>query len=249
MALRDAFVLGRLRLRLPAPAGRHQVVPDHPDRDVDQRDVPADPHLRILQVRDQFGNDRRTELEKVSEDLGAHVAGLQRLHQTRNGPLPELLERKSRRRANHLRRIARRHRLQRARLGGGVRAREPFDRRTADVLIAIDQPNIRFGAMRTIQRAVEAFIDRLHPSDRIAAVAIGPGSQSTPFTSDREEVKRSIERMTGNRTAIEQRAYNLSLAEALDIYQGSTAVWQSASARECAGLQPVHLFGMGSRRL
>ncbi len=44
VALRHAQLLGRLRLRLPAAARGYQVVPHHPDRDVDQRDVPAPAH-------------------------------------------------------------------------------------------------------------------------------------------------------------------------------------------------------------
>jgi VWFA-related protein len=106
------------------------------------------------------------------------------------------------------------------------------------IVIAIDQPNIRFGGAATIQRAVEAFIDGLQPSDRVAAVGIGPGGQSTPFTADRERVKRAVRQMAGNRTALEGRSYTLSLSEALDIYHGITAAWQKAGSRECAGLDP-----------
>ena len=43
------------------------------------------------------------------------------------------------------------------------------------ILIVIDQPNIRFGGTLSILRTVSGFIDRLQPSDRIAAVGIGPG--------------------------------------------------------------------------
>ena len=65
------------------------------------------------------------------------------------------------------------------------------------ILIVIDQPNIRFGGTVGMRRAVNGFIDRLQPSDRIAAVGIGPGSNSTPFTADRERVKQAIARMPG----------------------------------------------------
>src|SRR5262245_54724388 len=66
------------------------------------------------------------------------------------------------------------------------------------ILIVVDQPNIRFGGIVSFRRAVESFIDHLLPSDRIAAVGIGPGSASTPFTSDRQRVKQALARMPGS---------------------------------------------------
>ena len=52
------------------------------------------------------------------------------------------------------------------------------------IVIAIDQPNIRSDGAAGLRSAVNAFIDRLEPSDRLAAVALG-GGISTPFTPDR----------------------------------------------------------------
>ena len=72
------------------------------------------------------------------------------------------------------------------------------------ILIVIDQPNIRFGGAAGLRRAVNGFIDRLQPSDRIAAVGIGPGSTSTPFTADRERVKQAIARMAGSAAQAER---------------------------------------------
>ena len=43
------------------------------------------------------------------------------------------------------------------------------------IVIAIDQPNIRFGGALAIARAANAFIDRLPPSDRIAVAGFGAG--------------------------------------------------------------------------
>src|SRR5262245_54674020 len=62
------------------------------------------------------------------------------------------------------------------------------------ILLVIDQPNIRFGGAAGLRRTVNGFIDRLQPNDRIAAVGIGPGGLSTPFTADRERVKQAISR-------------------------------------------------------
>ena len=65
------------------------------------------------------------------------------------------------------------------------------------IVFLVDQPNIRFGGAVGIRAALDGFLDRLQPSDRVAAVGVGPGSASTPFTADRERVKQVIARMVG----------------------------------------------------
>ena len=105
----------------------------------------------------------------------------------------------------------------------------------------IDQPNIRFGATMSIQRTVGDFIDRLQPSDRIAAVGLGPGNASTPFTADRERVKRAISRMTGTNQQFGFNDHDLALTEALDIRRGDTTSLSRVLARECAGMSDIEL--------
>jgi len=65
------------------------------------------------------------------------------------------------------------------------------------ILFVVDQPNIRFGGFVGIRRAVNGFVDRLQPSDRVALVGIGPGAPSVGFTADRERVKKAVEEITG----------------------------------------------------
>src|SRR5262249_11239744 len=67
------------------------------------------------------------------------------------------------------------------------------------IVIAVDQPNIRFGGAMAIIHAADAFIDRLSPADRIAVAGFGVGAPATTFTADRERVKRTIGRMVGQR--------------------------------------------------
>ena len=62
------------------------------------------------------------------------------------------------------------------------------------IIIAVDQPNIRFGGAMAIVKAANGFIDRLAPSDRVAVAGFGIGAPSTTFTPDRERVKRAIAR-------------------------------------------------------
>lgn len=103
-------------------------------------------------------------------------------------------------------------------------------------LIVVDQPNIRFGAAQSIQRAVFDFLDRLQPSDRIAAVAIGPGNASTGFTADRERVKRAIARMSGTNRQFQSFDFDIAQNEAMDMVRGAFGTMDRVAARECAGV-------------
>lgn len=103
------------------------------------------------------------------------------------------------------------------------------------ILFVIDQPNIRFGGTASLQPTIEAFIDNLPTTDRIAAVGIGPGGASTPFTADRARVKQAIGRMSGLRQSASGNEYNLSLTEALEMYRLDTLTFSYVIARECRG--------------
>ena len=103
------------------------------------------------------------------------------------------------------------------------------------IVIAIDQPNIRADGAISLRSAVNGFIDRLEPSDRVAAVALGGGG-STSFTSDRAAVKRAIELMSGTmRLLTEMSDYEIGLGEAADIANGNTSILDRVFQRECVG--------------
>lgn len=104
------------------------------------------------------------------------------------------------------------------------------------ILIVIDQPNIRFGATQSIQRTVHAFLDRLLPADRVAAVGLGPGTASTPFTADRERVKRAIGLMSGMSRMVGFAEFDVAQTEAMDIRRGVPFVLERLVGRECPGL-------------
>jgi VWFA-related protein len=105
------------------------------------------------------------------------------------------------------------------------------------IVIAVDQPSIRFGGAMAINKAANAFIDRLAPSDRVAVAGIGIGAPSTAFTSDRERVKQAISRMVGQKTPEMRSLHNISLTEALSIEHGGSL--DSILSRECAGMRPA----------
>jgi VWFA-related protein len=104
------------------------------------------------------------------------------------------------------------------------------------IVIAVDEPNIRFGAARGVAAAAGAFIDRLSPSDRVAAVGLALNSPATPFTADRERVKKTIARMNGQQqqqhiSAVRQ--YNIALSEAIQISNGDMFTFDTVVTREC----------------
>ncbi len=68
------------------------------------------------------------------------------------------------------------------------------------IMLLVDRTNIRFEGMNAHRAAIEGFIDRLQPSDRLSVVASGFGSApSAPFTTDHERVKRTLTSIVGQR--------------------------------------------------
>jgi len=106
------------------------------------------------------------------------------------------------------------------------------------IVIAVDEPNIRFGGALAISRAANAFIDRLMPSDRVAVAGFGTGSPATVFTADRQRVKQAIGRMAGQKQAgkLGDFGFNIALTEALAIDRGDRVMMEQVITRECQPL-------------
>jgi VWFA-related protein len=105
------------------------------------------------------------------------------------------------------------------------------------IVIAVDQPNIRFGANLTINKTASNFLDRLTPADRVSVVGFGAGAAATPFTADRKRVKAALARMTGQRQS--QRSsfsHQMSVSEAQAIARGDDLTLSVVQLRECANL-------------
>jgi VWFA-related protein len=101
------------------------------------------------------------------------------------------------------------------------------------IVLAIDQPNIRFGGGRAIVAAANAFVDRLSPNDRIAVTGFGVGAPATPFTADRQRVKAALLRMAGQRRAATDLHHQITLDEARQIERGDTGTLQMVQQRDC----------------
>ena len=104
------------------------------------------------------------------------------------------------------------------------------------IVLVIDQPNIPFGDMRPMRFALEAFIDRLSISDRVAIVGFGPGAKSTSFLSDREQLKQALARLPGQqRGSAIGGSHDLGVAAALAIDRNDEQALRDAAARDCQG--------------
>ena len=106
------------------------------------------------------------------------------------------------------------------------------------IVLAVDQPNIRFGANLPLVKMIGDFLDHLEPSDRVAAVALGTGAASTPLTGDRELVKQAVARMSGEARPLEQGLHNIAIGEAVQFEKHNTTAMLSVLTRECDDILP-----------
>ncbi len=71
------------------------------------------------------------------------------------------------------------------------------------IALLIDQGHITFGGTVFMRSALNAFIDRLEPSDRVAVLGLCPGGpKPVPFTTDRDAVRRALASMVGQWTVM-----------------------------------------------
>ena len=106
------------------------------------------------------------------------------------------------------------------------------------IVLVIDQPNIPFGEMRPMRDAVEAFIDRLSPADRVAVVGFGTGAKSTSFVSDHDQLKRALALLPGQQQVqYGGGTHDLGLATALAIDRGDEITLSQVVMRDCTGTQ------------
>jgi VWFA-related protein len=106
------------------------------------------------------------------------------------------------------------------------------------IAIAVDEPHIRPGGAAAVLAAAGSFIDRLAPTDRVAAVSLGVGGTATPFVADRERVKSALGRMSGQRQTFKATSSVVSEAEALEIADGNRMTADRVTSRECQNLRP-----------
>src|SRR5215831_14131233 len=100
--------------------------------------------------------------------------------------------------------------------------------------LVIDQPNIPFGDVRPLRDAMNGFVDRLAPSDRLAVIGLGQPSVTTPFLGDKNQIKDAIGRIPGQKpssAAISQ--HDVSVSAAMAIADGDDSTLEQLAARDC----------------
>jgi VWFA-related protein len=101
------------------------------------------------------------------------------------------------------------------------------------IMLLFDQGNILAGSGRQIIDQARRFIDAMQPEDRIALAAIPAPGQFVEFTTDHDSVKEALLRTRGT-ARVERRRFNISMTEAIAIYQNSDArLAQEVFSREC----------------
>ena len=107
------------------------------------------------------------------------------------------------------------------------------------VVIAIDEANIKFGAMRPMLPAVIRFIDRLPVADRIAIVSFGLGSRAwSDFTANRDTIKEKLAQMPGQIVATDTPwAYRVGIGAALAYHRGEPEALSAVIRRACSSVQ------------
>ena len=109
------------------------------------------------------------------------------------------------------------------------------------IVIAVDQSNIRTGAVQLLLRSAAAFVDRLSPADQVAFIAFPPPGPEVNFTTDRLRVKQAMERVVGSQQEYAGR-FNIGLYEAIAIADRyDELLFKQVADRECASRSAVEL--------
>jgi len=100
--------------------------------------------------------------------------------------------------------------------------------------LVIDQPNIHFVDIRPLRDAMNAFVDRLAPSDRLAVIGLGQPSVATPFLGDKTQIKEAIGRIPGQKPSSGATTqHDVSMSAAMAIADGDDSTLEQLAARDC----------------
>lgn len=101
------------------------------------------------------------------------------------------------------------------------------------LVLAIDHESLPSGAGRPLMLAASELLQQLGPADRVALVTVPQPGQRIEFTSDIEEIKRSLTRVVGRRQS-RFRTVRISFDEAQAIERGEDRTYAELLERECA---------------
>ncbi len=112
--------------------------------------------------------------------------------------------------------------------------------------MAVDHESLPSGAGRPLMLSAATMLDRLGPRDRVALVAVPQPGQRVEFTSDIEDLKRSMSRITGRRQS-RTRTVRVNFEEAQAFESRSQVVMDSVFDREC-GTRTIDFTCLGQLR-
>jgi VWFA-related protein len=107
------------------------------------------------------------------------------------------------------------------------------------IIIAVDQVNIRPGSLRPVLDAAGRFLDLLSPLDQIAFVAFPEPGPRVNFTSDKLRLKRAMQGLVGQQPRARPGNYNIGVSEAISIEERrDQIVLADVLTRECKSSDP-----------
>jgi VWFA-related protein len=108
------------------------------------------------------------------------------------------------------------------------------------IIIAVDQINIRPGSLRPIMAAAQRFLDRLSPLDQIAFITFPEPGPRVSFTSDKLRLKLAMQGLIGNQPRSTAGQYNIGVSEALAIEERRDQLaLVTVMNRECRSTDPM----------
>jgi VWFA-related protein len=101
------------------------------------------------------------------------------------------------------------------------------------ILLVFDLEGIGIGGGRGAAVAAGRFLDQLTPADRVGLLAF-PNGANVDFTTDRDQLRKSLMRVVGRGTVFTMGTYNIGVREAFDIDRGDSIATERVYRRECA---------------
>jgi VWFA-related protein len=110
------------------------------------------------------------------------------------------------------------------------------------IIIAVDQVNIRPGALQPLMAAAGRFLDRLSPLDQVAFIAYPEPGPQVNFTNDKLKLRLAMQSLIGQPPRMAPGQHNVGATEALAIYnRRDQIVLTSVMERECRTQDPARL--------
>ena len=108
------------------------------------------------------------------------------------------------------------------------------------IVIAVDQINIRPGSLRPIMAAAQRFLDRLSPLDQVAFITYPEPGPRVSFTNDKLRLRLAMQGLIGNQPRTTAGQYNIGVSEAIAIEEKRDQLMLvSVMNRECRSTDPM----------